>query len=75
MFDFIFIDICQSSLKGYDALVTIRENENKNGIHTKIVGIQNKKNDKNMINKKMNIELFDKVIEKSIKDFNELIYG
>ena len=75
LFDFIFIDICQNSLKGYDALVTIREMENKNGIHTKIVGIQNKKNEKTMVNKKMNLELFDKVIEKSIKEFNELIYS
>ena len=75
LFDFIFIDICQNSLKGYDALVTIREIENNNGIHTKIVGIQNKKNEKTMINKKMNLELFDKVIEKSIKEFNELIYS
>ena len=75
LFDYIFIDICQSSLKGYDALVIIRDNENKIGIHTKIIGIQNKINDKTMINKKMNLELFDKVIEKTIKDFNELIYG
>ena len=75
LFDFIFIDICQNSLKGYDALVSIREMENKNGIHTKLVGIQNKKNDKTMVNKKMNLELFDKVIEKSIKEFNELIYS
>ena len=75
LFDFIFIDICQNSLKGYDALVTIREIENNNGIHTKIVGIQNKKNEKTTINKKMNLELFDKVIEKSIKEFNELIYS
>jgi CheY-like chemotaxis protein len=74
-FDFIFIDICQNSLKGYDALVKIREIENKNGIHTKIIGIQNKKNEKTMINKKMNLELFDKVIDKSIKEFNELIYS
>ena len=71
----LFIDICQNSLKGYDALVTIREKENKIGIHTKIVGIQNKKNEKAMINKKMNLELFDKVIDKSIKEFNELIYS
>ena len=74
-FDFIFIDVCQNSLKGYDSLVIIREMENKAGIHTKFVGIQNKKNDKTMINKKMNMELFDKVIEKSIKEFNELIYS
>ena len=74
-YDYIFIDICQNSLKGYDALVTIREKENKIGIHTKIVGIQNKKNEKAMINKKMNLELFDKVIDKSIKEFNELIYS
>jgi CheY-like chemotaxis protein len=74
-FDFIFIDICQNSLKGYDALIKIREIENKNGIHTKIIGIQNKKNEKAMINKKMNLELFDKVIDKSIKEFNELIYS
>ena len=75
LFDYIFIDICQNSLKGYDALVTIKDIENKNGIHTKIVGIQNKKNDKTMVNKRMNLDLFDKVIEKSIKDFNELIYS
>ena len=75
IFDFIFIDICQNSLKGYDELVTIREIENTNGNHTKIVRIQNKKNEKTMINKKMNLELFDKVIEKSIKEFNELSYS
>ena len=75
LFDFIFIDICQNSLKGYDALVTIREMEKKNGIRTKIVGIQNKINEKTMVNQKMSLELFDKVIEKTIKEFNELIYS
>ena len=75
LFDYIFIDICQNSLKGYDALISIREDEKKCGVHTKIVGIQNKKNDKTTINKKMNTQLFDKVIEKSMKEFNELIYN
>ena len=75
MYDFIFIDVCQNSLKGYDALVNIRDLEKKNGLHTKIVGIQNKKNDKTMINKKMDMDLFYKVIEKSINYFNELIYN
>ena len=75
LFDFILIDVCQNSLKGYDALVNIRENEKKSGIHTSIVGILNKRNDKTMLNKKMNTQLFDKVIEKSIKEFNELLYS
>ena len=75
LFDFIFIDVCQNSLKGYDTLVNIRENETKIGLHTKLIGIKNTKNDKVMINKKMNLDLFDKVIEKSNKDFNELIYN
>ena len=75
LFDYIFIDICQNSLKGYDALVSIREQENKIGIHTKIIGIQNKKNDKIMINKKMNMSLFYRILEKSNKDFNELLYN
>ena len=75
IFDYIFIDICQNSLKGYDALVSIREQENKIGIYTKIIGIQNKKNDKIMINKKMNMSLFYRILEKSNKDFNELLYN
>ena len=75
LYDFIFIDVCQNSLKGYDALVTLREREKQIGIHTKIIGVINKKNDKAMINKKMNLEIFDKVIEKVIKEFNEVIYS
>ena len=75
MYDFIFIDVFQNSLKGYDSLVSIRLLENDVGIHTKMVGILNKRNDKAMINKNMKIEFFDNIIEKSIKEFNELIYS
>ena len=74
-YDFIFIDLFQNSLKGYDSLVSIRLMENDVGIHTKMVGILNKRNEKAMVNKNMKIEFFDNIIEKSIKEFNELIYS
>jgi hypothetical protein len=61
-FDFIFIDVCQNSLKGYDSLFVIRDMEKKAGIHTKIIGILNRKN---------NITIIKKNEDKNIKNNDE----
>ena len=78
MYDFIFFDMNQNIIKGTDAINEIRKIESENGIHTKIIGIQNNNTGKNFlgnkINKMINKNLFDEIIPKSMKDFIELIY-
>ena len=71
-YDYIFVDLSyQNSLK---ILPIIREEETKARIHTNIVGIYINQNDLNMFNNKEKEKaLFDKFIEKSIKEFNELL--
>ena len=78
MYDFIFFDMNQNIIKGTDAINEIRKIESENGIHTKIIGIQNNNTGKNFlgnkINKMINKNIFDEIIPKSMKDFIELIY-
>ena len=76
MYDFIFVDVTQNIIKGYDALNEIRKIENENQIHTKIIGIQNFSGSKNFSGntKFIDKQLFDEIIPKSMKDFIELIY-
>ena len=77
MYDFIFVDVTQNIIKGYDAIDEIRKIENENQIHTKIIGIQNFSGSKNYTgnNKKyLDKQLLDEIIPKSMKEFIELIY-
>ena len=77
MYDFIFVDVTQNIIKGYDAINEIRKIENENQIHTKIIGIQNFSGSKNYTgnNKKyLDKQLLDEIIPKSMKEFIELIY-
>jgi hypothetical protein len=76
IYDFIFVDVSQNIIKGYDALNEIRKIEKENKIHTKIIGIQNFSGNKNFSGnvKSIDKELFDEIIPKSMKDFIELIY-
>ena len=76
LYDFIFYDVNQNIMKGFDSLEKIRKIEEENNIHTKIIGIQNlgsKIND-NINNNYNDKKLFDEIIPKSMKDFIELIY-
>ena len=77
MYDFIFVDVTQNIIKGYDAINEIRKIEKENQIHTKIIGIQNFSGSKNYTgnNKKyLDKQLLDEIIPKSMKEFIELIY-
>ena len=76
MYDFIFVNVTQSIIKGYDAISEIRQIEKENQIHTKIIGIQNFSGSKNYSgnNKYFDNKLLDEIIPKSMKDFIELIY-
>ena len=78
MYNFIFFDLNQNIIKGFDAIDKIRNIEKEYGIHTKIIGIQNNNNNKNNLGNKTinssNKELFDEIIPKSMKDFIELIF-
>ena len=78
MYNFIFFDLNQNIIKGYDAIDKIRNIEKEYGIHTKIIGVQNNNNIKNNLGNKninnINKKLFDEIIPKSMKDFIELIF-
>jgi len=75
LFDFIFVDICQNSQKWVEDLVRIREMEDRVNVHTKIIGIQNKKKEKAVSTKSLDTRMMDKIIEKTTKDLNEIIYS